>query len=83
MKFQNEGGARRLNAQIRECDGQMVSHAGRALELSMQIVYARGKDRIMGRGYPGVPAKQLEQDLYGGHSLFKLYERVVQELEKT
>ena len=81
MKFP-DGGDRRLKAQIRECDGQMVSHAGRALELSMQIIYARGKDRIMGRGYPGVTRSQLNEDLQGGHSLLGLYRRVVQELSK-
>lgn len=81
MKFQ-DGGGRRLEAQKRECDGQMISHAGRALELSIQIIYARGKDRIIGRGYPGVTDSQLKEDVHGGHSLLKLYRRVIQELGK-
>lgn len=82
MKIQDGGSDRRLEAQKRECDGQMISHAGRALELSIQIIYARGKDRIMGRGYPGVTSSQLKEDTQGGHSLLKLYRRVVQELGK-
>lgn len=80
MKFQDSG-IGRLEAQKRECDGQMVFHAGQALELSMQIVYARGKDRIMGRGYPGVVKKELNKDL-SSHKLLKLYERVLEELDK-
>ena len=81
MKLQYSGG-HHLEAQKRECDGQMIFHAGRALELSMQIIYARNNDRIMGRGYPGVSATQLKDDLRGGHSLLKLYNKVIQESEK-
>ena len=80
MKFQDSGGGHRLEAQKRECDGQIVFHAGRALELSMHIIYARGMDRIMGRSYPGVTAKQLNDDRQGGHSLLRLYKKIVQEL---
>ena len=79
MEFQGSGDGHRLKAQKRECDSQMTFHAGRALELSMQIIYARSNDRIMGRGYPGVTATQLKDDLRGGHSLLKLYNKIVRE----
>ena len=81
MKSQDSGSGHRLEAQKRECDGQMMFHAGRALELSMHIVYARGKDRIMGRGYPGA-TKQLKDDFRGGHNLLELYNKIVRELGK-
>ncbi len=75
------GSSSRLEAQKRECDGQIVFHAGRALELSMQIVYARGADRIMGREYPGIDKKALRRDLKS-HSLLGLYTRVIDELDR-
>lgn len=67
---------RRLDAQRRECEGQMVFHAGRALELSMQIIYARGSDRIIGREFPGVDKKILREDLKS-HDLLALYTRII------
>lgn len=44
----------RLDAQKRECDGSIVFHAGRALELALHVVYARGADRIMDSMYHSV-----------------------------
>lgn len=75
-----------LDAQKRECDAQIVFHAGRALELALHVVYARGADRIMGRDYPGIPEDQrqrhkriLEEDKKT-HNLTSLYERILGEL---
>ena len=39
----------RLDAQKRECDGLIVFHAGKALETSLQIIYAKINNRIPGR----------------------------------
>ena len=74
-----DSGSRLLEAQRREYDGQIVFHAGRALELSMQIVYARGVDRIMGREYPNVDRKVLDKD-FKSHNLLDLYTRIINEL---
>ena len=82
MKFQDSGGAARLEAQRRECQAQIVSHAGRALELALHIVYARGTDRIIGRGYPGMSEEERQRDFTDGHSLSALYERIVREVAK-
>lgn len=68
----------RLDAQKRECQAQIVSHGGRALEIALHVVYARGTDRIMGREYPGVCEKQLKKDRKN-HSLKKLYDRIITE----
>ena len=81
MKFNDVDANIRLNSQRRECDGQVVFHAGRALELAMQIVYARGKDRIMGREYPDVPRQHIIDDTQRGHNLAQLYERILRELD--
>ena len=83
MKFQDSGGAARLEAQRRECEGQIVSHAGRALELGLHILYARSTDRIIGRGYPGMSEEERRQDFARGHSLVAVYERIVEEAEKA
>lgn len=75
-----------LDAQKRECDAQMVSHAGRALELALHVIYARGVDRIMGRDYPGVPEYELDKHRRNlekdrkTHNLRKLYGRILREL---
>ena len=66
----------RLDAQKRECDAGVIFHAGRALELALQVLYARGTDRIPGREYPGVPEKEIERDRKS-HSLERLYARVL------
>ena len=69
----------RLDAQTRECQAQMTFHAGRALELAMHIVYARGADRILGREYPGVDRKELREERKT-HSLDSLFERIKTDL---
>lgn len=71
---------RRLDAQKRECEGQIVFHAGRALELSMQVVYARGSDRIIGREYPGIDKKTSNKDRKS-HDLHALYSRIIHDLD--
>ncbi len=65
----------RLDSQMRECQSQITFHAGRALELALHIVYACGTDRIMGRDYPGMEAKELKQDRRN-HNLSLLYQRI-------
>ena len=66
----------RLDAQKRECDGLIVFHAGKALETSLHIVYAKINNRIPGREYPGVPANQMGQDRRT-HSLAALYDDIL------
>lgn len=68
-----------LDAQKRECEAQIVFHAGRALELAMQIIYACGTDRILGREYPGVTSNQMRKDTKK-HNLKWLYEKILCEL---
>ena len=68
----------RLNAQKRECQAQIVFHGGRALEIALHVVYARGADRIMGREYPGVSEKQMKKDRKN-HCLKSLYDLIVTE----
>ena len=70
----------RLDAQRRECEATVVFHAGRALELALHVLYARGADRILGRDYPGVPEDQVRQDRKT-HSLVCLHSRIVKELD--
>lgn len=68
-----------LDAQKRECEAQVAFHAGRALELAMHLVYARGADRILGREYPGVDSAMVVKDRRS-HSLLQLYGRIITEL---
>lgn len=76
------GGAdiQRLEAQKRECDGSTVFHAGRAMELALHVLYARGMDRILGREYPGADPGKIRKDRRG-HGLAKVYRRIVKECE--
>ena len=67
-----------LDAQIRECEAQIAFHGGRALELALQVVYARAADRIIGREYPGVCAEMIRKDR-SSHSLNDLRVRMVEE----
>ena len=69
-----------LDAQHRACDAAITFHAGKSLELAMQLVYAYGLDRIMGREYPGVPEKEIKKDVRKGHSLGRLYKRILTEM---
>ena len=70
----------RLDAQRRECDGSIMFHAGRALELALHVLFARGADRILGREYPGAPDDQVNKDRKT-HNLVRLHSRIVEELE--
>ena len=70
----------KLQAQKRECQAQTASHGGRAIELAMHILYARGMDRILGREYPGVCPKQMKKDRKN-HSLKSLYDRICNEFD--
>ena len=72
----------RLHAQQRDRDAEITFHAGKALELSMQLVYAYGTDRIMGREYPGVSEKEIGKDVHRGHDLQGLYRRIVNDMPR-
>ena len=69
-----------LHAQERECDAAITFHAGKALELAMQLIYSFGTDRIWGREYPGAPAKIINKDTRKGHDLRTLYDRIVSDM---
>ena len=70
----------RLDAQKRESDGLIVFHAGKALETTLQVIYAKVNDRIPGREYPGVQRDQITQDR-GSHNLVKLYDQILKSVE--
>ena len=66
----------RLDAQVRECDGMVVFHAGKALETTLQVIYAKINNRIPGREYPGAPQAQLKQDRRS-HDLAAQYDEIL------
>ena len=70
----------RLDAQRRDCDARTMFHAGRALEVALHVVYARGANRIMGREYPGVSKAEMDKDRRRGHGLRLVYDRITNEL---
>ena len=70
----------RLDAQKRECDGLIVFHAGKALETSLQVTYAKVNNRIPGREYPGVSKDQIQQDRRT-HRLEALYDDILNSLD--
>lgn len=47
----------------------------------MQLIYAYGTDRIIGREYPGVSESAIEKDVKRGHDLSLLYNRIIKEME--
>ena len=72
----------RLEAQKRECDGLIVFHAGKALETSLHVIYAKVNNRVLGREYPGVSKVQLRQDRRT-HSLKSLYNKILKSTDKN
>ena len=70
----------RLDAQKRECDGSIVFHAGRALELALHVVYARVTDHILGRDYPGASKSRIKKDRQS-HHLVQLRRLIVENLK--
>ena len=70
------GDGLRLDAQRRECEGSIVFHAGRALELALHVVYARGADRILSRDYPGASKRRIKKDRQN-HDLARLHRLIV------
>ena len=70
----------RLDAQKRECDGLIVFHAGKALETSLQLIYAKVNNRIPGREYPDVSSKQMKRDRRT-HKLADLYNLLLVSVE--
>ena len=81
MNFGGVDNILRLDAQKRECNSSIVFHAGRALELALHVVYARGADRILGREYPGVPKVQIKKDRKN-HNLADLRCLIVRDLKE-
>ena len=69
-----------LHAQQRECDAAITFHAGKAVELAMQLIYAHGADRIIGREYPGVAEQMINEDIKKGHDLSRLYHFILNEM---
>ena len=67
-----------LHAQQRDCDAAITFHAGKAVELSMQLIYAHGTDRVMGREFPGVRQSTIKKDVEKGHDLVRLYHRILE-----
>ncbi|MYD98552.1 MAG: type II toxin-antitoxin system HicB family antitoxin [Gammaproteobacteria bacterium] len=67
-----------LHAQQRDCDAAITFHAGKAVELSMQLIYAHGTDRIIGREFPGVRRSTIKKDVEKGHDLVRLYRRILE-----
>ena len=73
-----------LDAQKRECQAQATFHAGRAFELAMHIVFARGTDRIWGREFPSREKKELKNLMsrdWKKHDFEYLFNRIVEELD--
>ena len=70
----------RLDAQKHECEALIAFHAGKALETSLQIVYAVINDRIPGRESPGVTSNQLREDRKT-HKLTSLYDTILRSVE--
>ena len=70
----------RLDAQKRECDGLIVFHAGKALETSLQVIYAKVNNRIPGREYPGVSIDRMRKDRQT-HSLGALHDAILSSVD--
>ena len=71
----------RLDSQRRDCDAGTMFHAGRALEVALHLVYARGMNRIMWREYPGATKDDLKEDRNMNHELRAIYKRIIDELD--
>ena len=71
----------RFDARKRECAAQVLFHAGKALETSLQIIYAKGNDRIRGREYPEASKEQMRQDRRT-HNLSSLYDDILESVGK-
>ena len=74
----------RLKSQRRECDANIMFHAGRALEISLNVLYARVANRIPGREYPGMSESEIEKVKKdrSSHRLSDIYKRIRKELKK-
>ena len=69
---------RRLQALQAECDAAVSFHAGRALDIALQLVFAVVADRIFGRKSKGVANKTVLLDRKE-HDLHHLYTRILEE----
>ena len=76
-----EGNNRKMQLYIKQrgCNAAIMFHAGRSVELSMQLIYAFGTDRIMGRENPKVKKSEITRDRRS-HSLNDLRERILKDL---
>lgn len=74
----------RLKSQRRECEANIMFHAGRALEISLNVLYARVANRIPGREYPGMgesEIKQVKKDR-SSHRFSDIYKRIREEINE-
>ena len=69
-----------LRARRRELDARITWTAGKAIERALQLIYAHGTDRIMGREFPDVDVEQLKKDVWRGHDLSQLRERIIEDM---
>ncbi len=60
---------------------RIAFHAGKAVELATQLIYAFGADWVMRREYPGVAERTIEKDINQGHDLGRLYHRILGEMK--
>ncbi len=72
----------RIDARIRECEALMTFHAGRALELALHVLYARGTNRILGREFCGMTQDQKDRVVKDrkSHSLSKVYQLILEDV---
>ena len=74
----------RFRSQVRECDAATTFHAGRAVDLALQLVHAVVTDRILGRKYPHISEEEnrLAGSDRSSHNLSDLHEKILQEFQE-
>ena len=66
---------------IRQFESRITFHAGRALELALHLIYARGTDRIFGKEYLGVSKEQIRSDRHS-HDLAYVYQKICEDVDR-
>ncbi|MCY4259560.1 MAG: hypothetical protein OXC91_04775 [Rhodobacteraceae bacterium] len=74
----SRGDTLRFQSQRAECNAAVNFHAGRALDLAMQLVFAVVADRIFGRRSAAVDGTKTEKERRR-HHLYWLYNRILEE----
>ncbi len=74
----------RFRSQVRECDAATTFHAGRAVDLALQLVHAVVTDRILGRKYPHISEEEnrLAGSDRSSYNLSDLHEKILQEFQE-